>query len=171
MTIGIVSHHKGKSYPVHRGFPWFTHDSYLYLIRRTLSSSHGLLFYVWENCLSNRLGLVAEEKECKRMNPPVFMMHRKHGGGFGSYLKKRFCSLGPGISCQILTPRSRPATQLVLGWKMCTFKHINCFILRLLLQIAAVSNIVSKTGKMSLGKFLSLFFFSFFFPNYNGSSF
>lgn len=46
MTIGIVSHHKGKSYPVHRGFPWFTHDSYLYLIRRTLSSSHGLLFYV-----------------------------------------------------------------------------------------------------------------------------
>ena len=47
MTIGIVSHHKAKSYPLHRGFPWFTHRShYLHFIRRILCSFYSSLLYV-----------------------------------------------------------------------------------------------------------------------------
>lgn len=159
MTVGIGSHYRGKSYPLHRGFPQFTHHSHCWhFIRSILCSFCSSLLYVRENYWSNRWGLMGEEKHCKRMNPHVFMMHRKHICFFGSFLKERLCSLGPGISHQILTLRSRPDTQLWLGWKICTFKHISCFILHLLLHIAAGSDIVSKTGQIFLESFCLFFF-------------
>lgn len=75
------------------------------------------------------------------VTPPVFVMRRTHWCS-GSCLKKRFCSLGAGISHQILAPAPDHLLDACLTGKYAPLKHINSFILHLLLQRAAVSNIV-----------------------------
>lgn len=75
----------------------------------------------------------ANGREEAAVTPPVFVMRRKHVWCSRSCLKKRFCSLGAGISHQILAPAPDHLLDACLAEKYAPLKHINGFILHLLL--------------------------------------